>query len=100
MSEMVGLQLVAVLLYAAGGPLQQKAPSSGGSDFEHGLTAWLDSVGAGSCAPVRRTLSCRRVAPAIDMTPAWFVGPAADACVAALRAGLYRTRICDTGLGS
>eukprot|EP01043_Picozoa_sp_COSAG02_P083923 COSAG02_NODE_21851_length_773_cov_0.669139_1_plen_170_part_00 len=98
-SEMVGLQLVAVLLYAAGGPLQQKAPSSGGSDFEHGLTAWLDSVGAGSCAPVRGTLSCR-VAPAIDMTLTWFIGPAADACVAALRAGLYRTRICDTGLRS
>ena len=53
---MVGLQLVAVLLCAAGGRLQQNA-RSGDGDFEHGLTAWLDSVGAGSCAPVRRTLS-------------------------------------------
>ncbi len=91
---MVGVQLVAMLLYAAGGgPLQQNARGAGGGDFEHGLTAWLDSVGAGSCAPVRRTLSSR------DGTiPLLRPCVPADALVAALRAELRRTRICHVGL--
>ena len=51
---MYGLKLVVMLVYAAGGPVHDDQHPRRDGEYERGLTTWLDSVGAGSCAPVRR----------------------------------------------
>ena len=87
--------LLLLLLCAAGGSLQHERPSAAAGDYEHGLTAWLDSVGAGSCAPVRR----------MHREPVSLLGGLTAMCLSRfvplaswlLGAEFCRTRICQFG---
>ena len=84
--------IVLLLLCAAGGSLHERPPAA---DYEQGLTAWLDSVGAGSCAPVRR----------MHREPVSLPGGLTAVCLSRfvpltswlLGAEFCRTRICQFG---